>query len=166
MVVVVVAVQPLLGRLDYDTQFALVGVVDWTGHIATGVVLIALLRPTRALALGILLGSVLIDVDHLPAELGTDVLTAGADRPYTHSLLTLLVVLAAAAATRSQLVLGAAIGFAGHLLRDLGTGDGVPLLWPLTDAGASIPFAVYVAVLAVTAATAAARPRARRTPPR
>jgi inner membrane protein len=163
-VVVVLAVQPLLGRLDYDTQFALVGIVDWIGHLATGVVLIALLRPTWALAAGILLGSVIIDVDHLPAELGTDVLTAGTDRPYTHSLLTLLVVVAIAAATRSQVVWGVAIGFAGHLCRDLGTGDGVPLLWPLSDAGASIPFAVYVVALAVTAATAAARPTARRTP--
>ena len=93
--VVVLAVQPVLGRLDIDTQFALVGIVDWIGHLATGVVLIALLRPPRRMAAAILVFSVVIDVDHLPLELGSDILTAGTPRPYTHSLLTLLVVLAA-----------------------------------------------------------------------
>jgi membrane-bound metal-dependent hydrolase YbcI (DUF457 family) len=169
-VVVVLAVQPLLDRLDYDTQFALVGIVDWLGHLATGVVLVALLRPSRRVALGILLGSVLIDVDHLPSELGTDLLTAGSDRPYTHSLAILLAVAAAAAVTRSRLLLGGAIGLAGHLFRDIGTGDaGVPLLWPLSDTPAVVPFAVYVAVLAAVAliaARAAATPTAPRTPPR
>jgi len=159
-VVVVLAVQPVLGRLDVDTQFALVGVVDWTGHIATGVVLIALLTPARRMAAAILVFSVAIDIDHLPLELGSNILM-GADtpRPYTHSLLTLLVVLAAAGVLRSQVLLGAAIGLAGHFLRDLGTGDGIPLLWPLSDAGASIPFALYVGILTGLAAVAALRSR-------
>jgi membrane-bound metal-dependent hydrolase YbcI (DUF457 family) len=157
-VVVVLAVQPVLGHLDIDSQFALVGIVDWVAHVATGVVLVALVRPPRRMAAAILVCSVVLDVDHLPLELGSDVLTAGTPRPYTHSLLTLLVVLAIAAATRSQIALGAFVGLAGHLFRDLGTGDGVALLWPLSDAGMSIPFAVYVAVLALAAARAAARP--------
>jgi inner membrane protein len=169
-VVVVLAVQPVLGRLDIHTQFALVGIVDWLGHLATGVVLIALLWPPRRMAAAILVFSVVLDVDHLPLELGTDVLTAGTPRPYTHSLLTILVVLAAAGLLRSQVLLGAAIGLAGHLFRDLGTGDGVPLLWPLSDAGASVPFALYIGVLTGLAAVAALRsapggapPTARRT---
>ncbi len=169
-VVVVLAVQPVLGRLDIDTQFALVGIVDWIGHLATGIVLIALLRPPRRMAVAILVCSVVIDVDHLPLELGSDILTAGTPRPYTHSLLTLLVVLAAAGVGRSQVLLGAAIGIAGHLLRDLGTGDGLALLWPLSDAGASVPFALYLGVLTGLAAVAALRsapggapPTARRT---
>jgi inner membrane protein len=172
-VVVVLAVQPVLGRLDIDTQFALVGVVDWTGHLATAVVLIALLAPPRRMAAAILVFSVVIDLDHLPLELGSDILTAGTPRPYTHSLLTLLVVLAAAGVLRSQVLLGAAIGLAGHFLRDLGTGDGIPLLWPLSDAGASVPFALYVGVLTGLAAVAALRsgpggatPIARRPRPR
>ena len=158
-VAVVLAVQPVLGRLDVDTQFALVGVVDWTGHIATGVVLIALLTPPRRMAAAILVFSVAIDIDHLPQQLGSYVLTAGTPRPYTHSLLTLLVVLAAAGVLRSPVLLGAAIGLTGHFLRDLGTGDGIPLLWPLSDAGASIPFALYVGILTGLAAVAALRSR-------
>lgn len=172
-VVVVLAVQPVLGRLDVDTQFALVGVFDWIGHLATGVVLVALLVPPRRMAAAILVFSVAIDLDHLPLELGSDVLTAGTPRPYTHSLLTLLVVLAAAGILRSQILLGAAIGLAGHFLRDLGTGDGIALLWPLSDAGVSIPFALYVGILTGLAAVAALRsgpggptPAARRIRPR
>jgi len=118
------------------------------------------------MAAAILVASVLIDLDHVPGELGTDILTAGTPRPYTHSLATLVVLLGVAAATRSQVMLGAAIGVAGHLARDVGTGDGVSLLWPLTDAEASVSFLVYVCVLALTAARAAARPTARRRPPR
>jgi inner membrane protein len=169
-VVVVLAVQPILGRLDIDTQFALVGVVDWIGHLATGLVLVALLTPPLRVAVAIMVCSVVIDVDHLPLELGTDVLTAGTPRPYTHSLLTLVVVLLVAGALRSPVLLGAAIGLAGHFLRDLGTGDGIPLLWPLSDAGASVPFALYVGILTGLAAVAALRagpggatPTARRT---
>ena len=153
---VVLAVQPVLGRLDIDTQFALVGVVDWIGHLATGLVLVALLRPPLAAAVAIMVFSVVLDLDHLPAELGTDVLMGDAPRPYPHSLLTLLVAAAVAAATRAPVAVGALVGLSGHLFRDLGTGDGVPVLWPVSDLGASIPFAAYVAVLALAAAVAAA----------
>jgi inner membrane protein len=167
-VAIVLVVQPVLDRLDYDTQFLLTGLVDWTGHLATGVVLVALLRPSRRMAAGILLLSAVIDVDHLPDKLGTDVLTAGTDRPYSHSLLSVLVLLAAAALARSDLLLGCAIGLAGHLFRDMGTGGdaGVPLLWPLSDGAATIPFWLYASLLALTAARAAATPTAPRRSPR
>jgi inner membrane protein len=167
MVVVVLAVQLLLDRLDVGTQFFGFGFVDWIGHLATGVVLIAALRPSAPTAAGILLGSVVLDLDHLPLELlGSDVLTGDAPRPYTHSLLSLLVVVALAAVTRRRLLAGLAIGIAGHLARDIGGGELV-LLWPLTDSSYRLPFAVYVlalVLLALTAARAAARPTARRTP--
>ncbi len=156
-VLVVLAVNPPLGHLDAEKQFALTGLVDWTGHIATGVVLVALLCPPRRMAAAIIVFSVVLDVDHIPLQLGSDILTAGTPRPYTHSLLTIVVVLAIAGATRSQVALGAAIGIAGHLLRDVGTGDGVSLLWPLTDAVASIPFALYIGILTGLAAVAALR---------
>ena len=166
-VLVVLALQPVLDRLDYDTQFVLTGIVDWTGHLATGLVLVAALRPPKRVAAGILLWSVLIDVDHLPAKVGVDVLTTGTDRPVTHCLLAVLVLLAGAGLARSGVLLGGAAGLAAHLLRDMGIGDaGVPLLWPLSDGAAAIPFWLYVAMLALTAATAAARPTARRTPRR
>lgn len=158
----VLAVQPALDRLDPEGDFFAFGLLDWIGHAATGVVLIAALRPSPRMAIGILLGSLLIDLDHLPAHFGSDILTAGTPRPYTHSLLALAVVLAAARLRRSEVLLGAAIGLAGHLVRDLAGGD-VVLLWPLTDAEQSVPFALYVAALAITAARAAATPTGRRT---
>jgi inner membrane protein len=161
-VVVVLAVQPILqGHLDVSSQFLTFGFVDWLGHLATGVVLIAVLRPSRRTAAAILVGSVILDLDHLPHEFGTDVLTAGTPRPYSHSLLSVVVVLAVAGVARSPVLLGVAIGFAGHLLRDVGTGGGVPLLWPLSDGGAVVPFWVYVVVLALLAAGAVLRPRRR-----
>jgi membrane-bound metal-dependent hydrolase YbcI (DUF457 family) len=164
---VVVTVQPVLDGLDYETQFLLTGLFDWTGHLATGLILVAALRPPRRVAAAILAWSVVIDVDHLPAKAGIDVLTTDTQRPVTHSLLLVLVLLAAAGLTRSGVLLGSAIGLAGHLLRDMGTGDaGVPLLWPLTEGAAAIPFWLYVGLLALAAATAAARPTARRTRPR
>jgi hypothetical protein len=164
-VLVVLAVQPVLHRLDPERDFLVFGLFDWVGHLATGVVLVAALRPSRPTAIGILLGSVLIDLDHLPHQLGTDILTANAPRPYTHSLLTLIVVLAVARLRRSELLLGAAVGLAGHLARDLGGGD-VMLFWPLSWAEQSVPFAVYVALLALIAVQAAATPTALRTPRR
>jgi inner membrane protein len=164
-VLVVLAVQPVLRGLDPERDFVVFGFFDWVGHFATGVVLIAALRPSTRMAAGIVLGSLLIDLDHLPAHLGSDILTAGTPRPYTHSLLSLAVVLAAARLRRSELLLGAAIGLAGHLVRDLGGGD-VVLLWPLTDAEQSVPFAVYVVLLTLIAAQAAATPTALRTPRR
>ena len=166
-VLVVVAVQPVLDGLDYDTQFLLTGIFDWTGHLATGLVLVAALRPPLRVAAAILAWSVLIDVDHLPSKAGVDVLTTTTERPVTHSLLVVLVLLAAAGLTRSGVLLGSAVGLAGHLFRDMGTGDaGVPLLWPLSDDAAIVPFWLYVLALALTAATAAARPTAPRRPPR
>ena len=164
-VAAVVAVHPVLSRLDPERDFLAFGLFDWIGHLATGAVLVAALRPSRRMAAGILLGSVLIDLDHIPAQLGTDVLTAGAPRPYTHSLISLGVVLAAARLRRSEALLGAAIGLAGHLARDLGGGD-VMLFWPVSWADQSMTFSVYVGLLAVTAAQVAATPTARRTPRR
>jgi inner membrane protein len=160
-VVVVLAVQPvLMGRLDVEDQFVAFGFVDWLGHLATGVVLIALLRPPRAVAAGILVGSVILDLDHLPLEFGTDLLTAGTPRPYTHSLASVVAMLLLAGVTRAPVLLGMAIGFAGHLLRDVGTGGGVPLLWPLSHDATATRFGVYVAILAALALLSVVRPRA------
>jgi membrane-bound metal-dependent hydrolase YbcI (DUF457 family) len=119
------------------------------------------------MAAAILAFSVVIDVDHLPAKAGIDVLNTSTERPVTHCLLSVLVLLAAAGLARSGVLLGCAIGLAGHLVRDIGTGDaGVPLLWPLSDGAAVVPFWLYVSLLVLISARSAARPTARRTPPR
>jgi membrane-bound metal-dependent hydrolase YbcI (DUF457 family) len=95
--------------------------------------------------------SVLIDLDHLPGYLGSHLLTGSSPRPYSHSLaLVLLLVLAAACSQRAavrQVCLGLGFGVALHLFRDLATGPGVPLLWPLSDATIRMPYAVYATLL-------------------
>jgi len=98
-----------------------------------------------------LVASVAIDLDHIPARLGVDWLTAGTPRPYTHSLLTIAVVLAVAVLWRRRrdLLLGVAIGLAIHFWRDMGEGDsGVSLLWPFSYHSFQYRHGVYVAVMA------------------
>ncbi len=104
----------------------------------------------------------LIDVDHVPQDLlGTDVLTAGTRRPYTHSLTTALLLCAASAAARSprtrQAATGAALGVLLHLWRDLATG-GASIVWPVSTRLVTAPYVVYIVSLATAAA---ARPAVR-----
>jgi inner membrane protein len=75
----------------------------------------------------------------------------------THCLLTVLVLLVGASVVRrGRTVLAAlAAGVALHLLRDLGTGPGVPLLWPVSGASVLVPHSCYLGVLAVAVGTAA-----------
>jgi inner membrane protein len=81
---------------------------------------------------GALIGSVVLDVDHLPMYAGFDILTRRTTRPYPHSLVTVAAVAGWAAlggSTKRPLALGLAVGFSSHLLRDAATG-GEPLFWP------------------------------------
>jgi membrane-bound metal-dependent hydrolase YbcI (DUF457 family) len=75
----------------------------------------------------LLAGSLLIDLDHAPSELGHEWLRAGGrGRPYPHAFLTV-----AAAALLSR---AAALALAVHLARDLTDPEsGVRLLWPLSN---------------------------------
>jgi hypothetical protein len=107
---------------------------------------------------------VLVDLDHLPLELGSAVLTAGTPRPYTHALwvLVLLTVAAAAARRRRQvsgsarartvagIAAGAAWGVAAHFLRDVGTAP-IALWWPVSSASVQVPGYWYLAALLVLA---------------
>ena len=105
-----------------------------------------------------LIGSVAIDVDHIPQYLGYYFLTAGTPRPYTHSLLTIAVLLSIAFALvirrHRLLFLGLALGVALHFFRDLaeGNGNGVALLWPFTDHAFSYPHSTYLALMACVVA--------------
>lgn len=97
-----------------------------------------------------LIASVAIDLDHIPDRLGVDWLTVGTPRPYTHSLLTIVVILATAALWRRRrdVLLGVAIGLAIHFFRDMGEGgSGVSLLWPFSDHSFQFPHGAYVAGL-------------------
>ena len=132
--------------------------LDWPAHLTTAALVLAALprRLEPEIAGWALAGSIAIDLDHIPLYLwDTGAATPGA-RPVTHSLLTPVLLLAAAALVRRLRVplLGLALGVGLHLLRDIGTGPGVPLLWPFVPASLQLPYGVYLAV--VVALTAGA----------
>lgn len=105
-----------------------------------------------------LVASVAIDVDHLPlyAHVSSFERTG---RPPTHSLLTVVVLVLGALLLRrwrAELA-GAALGITLHFVRDICTGPGLPLLWPISRADARLPYGWEVAALLVAAAVAAVR---------
>lgn len=132
--------------------------LDETAHLLTALLLLqALPRRQRAGLIGpALLASVAIDLDHIPQDLGFQFLTLGTPRPYPHSLLTPLLLLAPALAFRRRraLFLGLALGVMLHFFRDLaeGGGSGVSLLWPLSEHSYGYPHATYVALMICVAA--------------
>jgi len=101
-------------------------------------------------------------VDHLPAEFGTDAMTNGTPRPYTHALWVVIVLTLAWTVARFfvrrygrsrpatvELVLaGAAWGVAAHFVRDIATAP-MSFWWPVTDAPVQVPYWWYVAALLV-----------------
>lgn len=109
--------------------------------------------------------AVLIDIDHLPEEFGTSVLTAGTPRPYLHALwvLVLLVLAILVARYRShysrtlavvaatQILAGTAWGIAAHFLRDVATAP-MSLWWPITKAAVQQPYWWYVLELLIIVA--------------
>jgi inner membrane protein len=152
-VVVIAAVDLFLWRTS--PPVVLDGLTDWAAHLGTAVLVLAVLpRVTRPFVIGALLGAVLIDLDHIPRYLGSDIITAGTPRPYTHSLLTLALL--SLAAWRSSGIwrvrlAGAALGLVTHLVRDMAEpgASGVSLLWPLTDKPARLPYVAYAAAVAL-----------------
>jgi len=156
-VAVILALHPVLGGIEASPL--IVGPLDWAAHLATALLLLANLRRPLPLATvsAALLAVVALDVDHLPGYLGADFLTTGTPRPYPHSALTVIVALAAAAALRGtgrRIALGIAVGVVAHLLRDVASGGGVALLWPLSADGVRISFwleAVAIGALATRA---------------
>lgn len=141
--------------------------LDETAHFLTTLLICWALgrRACERFLLPALVASVAIDLDHVPARLGAEFLTAGTPRPYTHSLLTIVLVLALAWRWpgRRDLWLGVAIGLALHFGRDMGEGDsGVSLLWPFSDHSFQYRHGSYVAVMAVFVLIDAARLRGAR----
>jgi hypothetical protein len=144
------------------------GLLDWPAHIATALVILgALVRvrrklPDQRFGWTMLACSVLIDIDHLPDEFGSEVLTNGTPRPYTHALWTVIVLALAWAVARFivirsgrprpaavELILaGAASGVAAHFVRDIATAP-MSFWWPITDMAVEVPYWWYVLALAV-----------------
>jgi hypothetical protein len=146
------------------------GLMDEPCHLATAMIVLGALTrwrgrpPSGPFVWAMLSAPVLIDLDHLPLEFGSAVLTAGTPRPYTHALwvLVLLIVAAAAARRRHQvsggaragmvagIAAGAAWGVAAHFLRDVATAP-IALWWPVSSAGVQVPGYWYLAALLVLA---------------
>jgi LexA-binding, inner membrane-associated putative hydrolase len=138
------------------------GLLDEPAHLATTLIaLIAaasgagrpVLRADLWLAAGAVAAGNLIDLDHVPQLLGSDVLDHGTARPYPHSLGTVVVLTLLAVVARGRgrrLFTGAAAGVLLHLFRDLATWR-VSLLWPVTTASAHLPYASYAIALGVLA---------------
>jgi len=137
--------------------------LDWTDHLLTTLFIIWALKPlvSERQLVPALLASVVIDVDHVPEKLGSHILTIGTSRPYSHSLTTVAVLLVLAAARRDwrAWALGAALGVASHLWRDLAEppSSGVALFWPVSDRTIKTAAAVYLVSIAVLAAIGLAR---------
>lgn len=160
----VVVCAAVLFAADFGSQraggsFLPGGPLDELAHFTTALLLLqAVPQKHRAgLAVPALIGSVLIDVDHVPQYLGHDFLTVGTPRPYTHSLMTVLVLVSLASVMRRHrnIFLGLALGIALHFCRDLGegNGNGVALLWPFSDHNFSYPHATYLTLMALVACT-------------
>jgi hypothetical protein len=125
--------------LRHPPRWHAVAVFDHPAHVATAILLGGRGLGTDPVYLA---GSLLPDLDHIPAALGNPQM--GDPRPNTHSLL----VVGAAAAMNRKLAAGAA----AHFVRDLALDPGVPLLWPFTSRTVRIPYAAYAALLTAVAA--------------
>jgi inner membrane protein len=136
--------------------------LDETAHLLTTLLVVWALggRACERFLIPALVASVAIDADHLPGRFGADWLTAGTPRPYTHSLLTVAVVLAASIvwARRRDLLLGVALGLTLHLWRDMAeSGNGVSLLWPVSRHAWTFRHGAYLVIIAVVVAVDAIR---------
>jgi inner membrane protein len=134
------------------------GVLDEPAHLLTAaIVLSALPWPVRTrIWWWALAGSVLIDLDHVPLYTFAPDFSVAGGRPPTHSLATVLALLAIAAATPRvrRAFVGLATGICLHLIRDVATGPGAPLLWPLSDSAVRLPYPLYLTLLGAAAAVA------------
>jgi hypothetical protein len=157
--------------------------VDEPCHQATGLVCLGAITrfrgrpPSPGFGWAMLVCSNVIDVDHLPQLFGSDVLTAGTPRPYTHAL-WVVVVLALAAliahfrsplagsplagrpAAAAVILLGAACGLADHFMRDIAYAP-ISLWWPITRAPVEVSYWWYASAIVVIAVIPVTRRRRR-----
>jgi inner membrane protein len=150
-IVIILVIDAWLGA--GQRSFLEMALTDETAHLLTAIILLAaLLRvlPPEAMA-GVLTGVVLIDLDHLPILIGSDLLMRQTNRPLTHSLLVAVAVAAVALALPARwrwFALGVAGGIVAHFWRDMASSTaGVPLLWPWQSTGFLLPYEVYLASL-------------------
>jgi inner membrane protein len=172
--VVALAVLLVLDLMATTRRWPIVvqGLIDEPAHLLTAWLILRalpgqLLR--RDAGRWALLFSVAIDIDHMPLYL-TDYRFAVDDgRPPTHSLALICALVGGAFLLGRhfrELQLGAAVGVGLHFIRDLATGPGVPLLFPVTDDSFRVPHGVYLAVVGLVTVIAVVRPPDGRQRPR
>ena len=71
-------------------------------------------------------------------------------------MLVLLVVAALSRRLRTAAT-GVAVGVLLHFVRDVATGPGLPLAWPLCSSSALLPYGLYIGFMAAVSALAIAR---------
>lgn len=129
------------------------GIADETAHVLTMALILGAWPGAigARFVAGALIGAVVIDLDHLPLILGSDLLTRETNRPLTHGLLIVVLVAGLALLLPPRwrpFALGVAVGLMAHYFRDMATSTaGVPLLWPLAMTGFTIPYSWYVGLL-------------------
>ncbi len=128
-------------------------IADATAHLLTALLLLVAIprRMPPYFIIGALSAALLIDLDHLPLVLGSDLLTRQTGRPVTHAIWTIALPFILAVATHNRLrfvLFGVSFGLIAHFARDLAsTSAGVPLLWPIITHSFTIPFGAYVALM-------------------
>jgi inner membrane protein len=136
------------------------GPLDEIGHLLTAaIILLALPLSGWRIAPWALLGAVAIDADHIPLYTFASDFSVGG-RPPTHSLLTVLVLLSVAGSGPPAVRIpcaGLALGVCLHFVRDVSTGPGLPLIWPVSDVAVRWPYAAYTAILGLAMVAAIAR---------
>jgi inner membrane protein len=137
------------------------GMLDEPAHLLTAALILSAMprSSVRQWWWWALAGSVVIDIDHLPLYTFAPQFSVAGGRPPTHSIATvaaLLVLGAMIPRLRAPLV-GLAAGVCLHLFRDVATGPGAPLLWPLSDIAVQLPYPVYLALVTAAAAIASGR---------
>lgn len=147
-------------------SFVVTGLLDEPAHLATaGLILLALpLRVVSSYGGWMLVGSVVIDIDHLPLYLGDPGFLVDGGRPPTHSLAVVVVLLLMALGLPSsgRPLQGLEWGVLAHFVRDAATGPGLALLWPVFPATVKMPYFAYAGLLGLLTLGAIARNRAER----
>jgi inner membrane protein len=145
----------------------LLAALDWPAHLTTAALVLGALprRLHPRLAAWALAGSVAIDLDHIPMYLGfREMTTLDGGRPVTHSLTTAAALLGASVPARGRartVLAGLGTGVLLHFVRDIGTGPGLPLLWPFRRVNVHVPYLAHFGAIALAAAVPVFRRRPR-----
>jgi inner membrane protein len=150
----------VIGGLDLvaasrDWNLAVIGVLDEPAHLLTAALVLALLPRSFAARVGAwaLAASVAIDLDHLPLYTFAPGFATEGGRPPTHSLGTILVLLLAGvlAPKWRAAFIGIATGVGLHFVRDVATGPGLSLGWPVVPQNVRVPYYFYFGAMTVVA---------------